>query len=205
MKVIVMLGLPLSGKTTHAKDVTEEMNIPLFETGTFVYKAVEEAGLEATPENIVKIAGECKAKSDSYFTEKALEYAKETLGDDAIIFMSGVKAQSEVDYLVSAVGEENFFMISFHASAGTRHYRLLNADRKAESSARGAKGVEDLAMANDRSRFNMRDDKELGYGLGRLMALAHYVINTEDKLWPNNNYEITLNQFKAILNEIKNK
>lgn len=205
MKVIVMLGLPLSGKTTHAKDVMEEMKIPLVETGTFVYKAVEEAGLSPTPENIVKVAGECKAKSDAYFTERALDFANDEFGNDSLVFMSGVKAQSEVDCIVDRVGKENFFMISFHASANTRHSRLLNDDRKAESEARGAKGVEDQAMANDWSRFEMRDNKELGYGLGRLMALAHYVVNTEDRLWPYNNYEITLKQFKAILTEIKNK
>lgn len=205
MKVIILVGLPLSGKTTHAKDVTETMQIPLYETGTFVYKAVEESGLEATPENIVKIAGELKSKSDSYFTEKALEYAMEKEGDDAIIFMSGIKAQSEIDYLNNSVGKENLFIISFHASSATRHARLLNEDRKKESNARGSKGVEDLAMSNDKSRFDMRDNKELGYGLGRLIALAHYVINTENRLWPNNNYEITLNQFNSILSEIKNK
>ncbi|MCY3411676.1 MAG: AAA family ATPase [Candidatus Heimdallarchaeota archaeon] len=205
LKVIVILGLPLSGKTVHAKVVQEELNIPLYETGTYVYKAVAERGLDATPENIVMVAGECKSQSDAYFTEKALEEAVSREKPGSMIFMSGVKAQSEVDHIISKVGKDNFFMISFHASADTRHSRLLNKDRQTESNARGSKGVEDQAMADDRSRFNMRDDKELGYGLGRLMALAHYVVNTEDRLWPHHNFDITINQFKGILNDVKNK
>ena len=202
MKVIVILGLPLSGKTTHAKILVDELNIPLVETGTFVYKAVAERGLEPIPENIVKVAGECKSQSDSYFTERALEYAIDNHKDNQAIFMSGVKAQSEVDYLVNAMGKENVFLISFHASADTRHARLLNKDRKEESTKAGAKGVEDVAMANDKSRFDLRDNKELSYGLGRLMALAHFVIITEDVLWPHHNFDITLKNFKRIIHEL---
>lgn len=202
MKVIVILGLPLSGKTTHAKILVDELNIPLVETGTFVYKAVADRGLEPIPENIVKVAGECKAISDSCFTEMALDYALENHKDSEIIFMSGVKAQSEVDYLVNAMGKKNVFLISFHASADTRHGRLLNKDRKEQSTKAGAKGVEDIAMADDKSRFDLRDNKELSYGLGRLMALAHFVINTEDILWPHHNFIITLKDFKRIVYEI---
>ena len=57
-------------------------------------------------------------------------------------------------------------------------------------------------MAEDMSRFNLRDNKELGYGLGRLMALADFVINTENVLWPHTNFDNTLGEFKVILDEI---
>ena len=105
MKVIIILGLPLSGKTTHAKAVSEELNIPLVETGTFVYKAVEDRGLEPIPENIVMVAGECKAKSDSYFTERAMDYAHKHYNNHKAVFMSGIKAQSEVDCIKKAIGK----------------------------------------------------------------------------------------------------
>ncbi|MHA2253149.1 MAG: AAA family ATPase [Candidatus Kariarchaeaceae archaeon] len=200
MKVIIILGLPLSGKTTHAKAVIEEMGIPLVETGTFVYKAVEERGLEAVPENIVQVAGELKSQSDAYFTEKAYQYAKDNYSDAPAVFFSGIKAQSEVDLLKREAGANNVFVISFHASGQTRHGRLVNADRKAES--KGGKAQEDVAMAADISRFNLRDSKELGYGLGKLMALADFVVNAEDKLWPYNTFEKTLEDFKTILTKI---
>ena len=72
MKVIILIGLPLSGKTTHARFASDDFSMPIVETGTFVYKAVKESGLQSTPENIKKVARECKDKSDSYFTERAL-------------------------------------------------------------------------------------------------------------------------------------
>lgn len=200
MKVIVMLGMPLSGKTTHAKVLEEEMNIPLYETGTFVYKEVEERGLEATPENVKLVAGECKARSDSYFTEKAIEYVLANNPDAKVIFISGVKALSETNYLKSKMGEENVLLVSFHASVDTRHARLLNEDRKSAST--GGKGVEDLAMSEDKSRFNIRDTKELEYGLGKLIGLADFVVNTEDKKWPYNKFDATLAHFREIIKSL---
>jgi dephospho-CoA kinase len=200
MKVIVMLGMPLSGKTTHAKVLQKEMDIQLYETGTFVYKEVEERGMEAIPENVKMVAGECKAKSDSYFTEKAIDYVLETSSEAKVIFISGVKALSEVNFLKEKMGEENVLLVSFHASVDTRHARLLNVDRQTAST--GGKGVEDLAMSNDKSRFNIRDTKELGYGLGKLMALADFVVNTEDKKWPHNNFDTTLSNFREIIKSV---
>lgn len=200
MKVIVMLGMPLSGKTTHAKILQSEIDIQLFETGTFVYKEVEERGLEATPENVKLVAGECKAKTDAYFTEKAIEYVLANHADAKAIFISGVKALSEVNYLQNKMGRDNVLLISFHASVDTRHARLLNDDRKKAST--GGKGVEDLAMSADKARFSIRDTKELGYGLGKLMALADFVINTEDKKWPYNNFDTTLSNFREIIKSL---
>lgn len=205
LKVIILVGLPLSGKSTHARILEKEENIPLVETGTFVYKAVEERGLEATPENIVMVAGECKSKSDSYFTERALEFIEENYSDKPVVFLSGVKAKSEVDLLREKLGANNVFIVSFHASRETRHSRLKNKDRMEASKAQGeGKFTEDVAMAQDISRFDLRDNKELSYGLGNLIALADYVINTEDRRWPFHNSEITLKQFKEIIEEIKN-
>ncbi len=200
MKIIILLGLPLSGKTTHAKGVMNEMNIPLVETGTFVYKEVEERGLDATPENVLMVVGELKSKADHYLTEKAYNYAKENYTDAPAVFFSGIKAQSEVDFLIGEAGSDNVYLISFHASVRTRHARLLNVDRKAES--KGGKAQEDVAMASDINRFNLRDKKELSYGLGKLMALADYVINVEDKTWPYQKLDQTIEDFKIILSKI---
>lgn len=202
MKVIVLLGLPLSGKSTHARFASKDFGIPIVETGTFVYKAVEERGLEPTPENIRQVAGECKAESDSYFTEKALAFALENYKDAPSIFMSGIKAHSEVNILKSLMGERNIKLISFHASVDTRHSRLLNQDRIAESSKMEGKTVEDQAMAEDKARFNLRDAKELGYGIGELIAIADYIVNTEDRQWPRNDFEQTYQDFLVILREI---
>ncbi len=203
MKVVILVGLPLSGKSSHASVLKEKLSIPLVETGTFVYEAVREEGLEATPENISKVAGARKSENDAYFTVKALEYIKENFSDKPVVFLSGLKARSEVDLCKERFGEDNVFLVTFHASVKTRHQRLMNKDRMESSKQTGdSKVTEDIAMANDISRFLARDKKELSYGVGELIALADYVINTEDKKWPFHNRDLTLEQFEGIIKSL---
>jgi len=205
MKVVIILGLPLSGKSTHAIRVNEILDlnrdIPLVETGPFVYKAVENAGLESTPSNIKKVVKQLKEdEGDAVFTVRALEHIKESYSDMPVVFLSGVKAQSEVDVISNDIGRENVKLVSFHASFSTRHSRLLNEDRR--NASKGGKSVEDKAMAQDPSKLHLRDTKELSYGLGDLMALADYVINTEDVHWPHKSFPETLEDFKTVLEQI---
>ena len=200
MKIVILVGLPLSGKSSHASELKAKMSIPLVETGTFVYKAVAEEGLEATPENISKVAGARKSEIDAYFTIKALEFIADNHSSNSVVFLSGLKARSEVELCKEKFGGENVVLITFHASVHTRHHRLMNKDRMASSKATGkSKVTEDIAMANDISRFLKRDQKELSYGVGELIALADFVINTEDKKWPFHTREVTMAQFEDII------
>jgi hypothetical protein len=64
------------------------------------------------------------------------------------------------------------------------------------------KAQEDKAMAANIERFSLRDNKELNYGLGDLMALADFIVNTENILWPYHDFEQTLNDFKTIVTDI---
>ena len=96
MKIIVLIGMPACGKSTHANFLGD---IPLYETGTFVFREVEQMGLEITPENIKKVSVDLKNKSDSYFTERAVEEIRKKHPDKVACFLSGLRAVSEVEYL----------------------------------------------------------------------------------------------------------
>lgn len=204
MKIAILLGLPLSGKTTHAREINNyiDYSIPLVETGPIVLKAVADQGVETTPENIKRVVGSLKKeKGDAIFTVMAVEEIMNTYNENDVVFLSGVKARSEVDVVENLVGEDNVFLVSFHASFKTRHSRLLNEDRVL-AAKQSNKTTEDMAMANDPERLRLRDYKELSYGLGDLMATADYVVNTEDKRWPHKSFDDTINQFKTIISEL---
>ncbi|MHA1686179.1 MAG: AAA family ATPase [Candidatus Heimdallarchaeaceae archaeon] len=199
MKVIVLSGLPLSGKTTYAKAIGPKYNMPLFETGTVVLEEVTKRGYDFTPENIKKVTDECKKISDSYFTERLIEKVDALPDDIKGVFISGIRATSEVDVLKKHYGEENVYTIAFHASLRTRFERLANPDRVAETS--GAKAREDELLRNY-DNFLARNKKELGYGVGNVMALADYVIITEHKRWPYSTVERNMKVFELIVREI---
>jgi len=205
MKVLIILGLPLSGKTTHAIKVNDlldlKQNIPLVETGPFVFKAVAELGLEPNPSNVKKVVQNLKeTHGDAVFTIRALDHIKANFSDRSVVILSGPKAKSEIDVIANDIGRENVVLVSFHASFKTRHSRLLNTDRK--NASKGGKSVEDEVMARDPTKLVLRDTKELSYGLGELMALADYVINTENRNWPHKTFDDTLIDFANVIKQI---
>jgi len=199
MKVIVLSGLPLSGKTTYAKRIMSKYNMPLYETGEVVLEEVTKRGLDFTPENIKKVTDECKKISDSYFTEKLIEKIKDLPSNIPGVFISGIRAVSEVEVLKKHFGEENVFTIAFHASMRTRFNRLQNPDRVSET--KGAKAKEDELLRNF-DNFVARNKKELGYGVGNVMAMADYIIDTESEKWPYSSVEKNTKVFEIIVREI---
>lgn len=195
MKVIVLVGLPASGKSSIADPTVKKYNIPILETGTFVFKEVEERGLEVSPDNIKAVSMECKEKSDSYFTEKLVQHAEKEYGDRKVIFVSGCRAMSEIDFLNEKFGRDNVMVIGFHASQDTRHKRIANPDRVGGA---GAKAAEDKALMNF-DNFLAREKKELGFGVGSVFAMADIIIANEDRKYPFSTIEFNQFVFESVV------
>ena len=180
LKIIVLTGLTNAGKTSISTPTSLKHDIPALETGVFVYKAVEEKGLAVTGENIKAVSIEAKKISDSYFTEKLITFAREKYADKPALFVSGVRAYSEVEYLKKEFGKQNVIVIGFHASQETRFNRLNNPDRVSQG---GAKAQEDEILKNF-DNFLSREKKELDFGIGTIFAMADHIISNDDKKFP---------------------
>ena len=195
MKIIVLTGLTNAGKTSISSPTSKKYDIPTLETGTFVYQEVEERGLTVTPEHIKAVSLEVKGKSDAYFTEKLIGFAKQEYPDKKVLFVSGVRAYSEVEFLKKEFGRENVLVIGFHASQDTRFNRLNNPDRINQE---GAKGKEDQAL-RDYDNFLAREMKELGFGVGTVFAMADHVISNDDKKYPFHSVRHNIFVFETIV------
>ena len=189
MKIIVLTGLTAAGKSTISLPTSVKFNIPILETGNFVYKEVESKELEITPENIKKVTVEAKKISDSYFTEKLIEEVKNEYYSVQAVFVSGVRALSEIEFLKKEFGAHNNMVIGFHASQKTRFDRLNNLDRKSQG---GAKAAEDRAL-RDFDKFLERAEKELGFGVGTVFAMCDVIISNDNRKYPY--YTVEHNQF----------
>lgn len=179
MKIIVLTGLTAAGKSSVSSPTTIKYDLPILETGDIVYEAVREHGLEITPENIKNVSLEMKKINDAYFTQKLVEKAKKAYSNRPAICVSGVRAQSEVDFLRKEFGTSNVLVVGFHASQDTRFHRLSNEDRHISA----AKATEDHALRNF-DNFLARESKELGFGIGTIFALADVIISNDDKNFP---------------------
>ncbi|MHA2363623.1 MAG: AAA family ATPase [Candidatus Hodarchaeales archaeon] len=204
MKVIVLVGLPASGKTSISANTAQKYNIPTLETGTFVYKEVENRGLPITPANIKNTTIDCKKQSDAYFTERLVEFAEIEYANRPVIFISGCRAISEIEFLRKRYGKDSVAIIGFHASSDTRFKRFFNPDRAGAEDDSGAKAVEDKALQNY-DNFIARDKKELNFGVGSIFALTDYIMLNDDKKYPF--YSMAHNSFifesiiKSIIDE----
>ena len=114
MKIVVLSGLPLSGKTTNAKVIGPKYSMPLYETGTEVLEEVTSRGFEFTPENIKKVTDECKKISDSFFTERLMKKIDKLSSEVPGVFISGIRAVSEVDILRKHYGDDNKILSTIH-------------------------------------------------------------------------------------------
>ncbi|MCG3216217.1 MAG: AAA family ATPase [Candidatus Heimdallarchaeota archaeon] len=199
MKIIVLSGLPLSGKTTYAKKIGPDYNMPLYETGTEVLEEVTGRGLDFTPDNIKMVTDECKKISDSYFTERLMKKVDTLPADILGVFISGIRAVSEIEILKKHYGNDNVFVIAFHTSMKSRFNRLNNPDRVEDT--KGAKAEEDKLLRNF-DNFLARNKKELGYGVGDVIALADYMMSTENEIWPYVTVEKNAIDFEIIIKEI---
>lgn len=194
-RAAILVGLPAAGKSVIADIVGKKFGIPIIETSPFVFKSVEERGLPPTPENIKKISTELKQKSDSYYTERALEFAQKEYKDKPMVFFSGMRAMSEIKYLKSVLGEKNVIVIAFHASQSTRFKRIANPDR---AGGTGAKAEEDKRLL-DFKNFTEREEKELGFGIGNIFAMSDYVIANDDVRFPYNGIEKSTDNLEHII------
>ena len=102
------------------------------------------------------------------------------------VFISGIRAVSEIDVLKKSYGDDNEYVIAFHTSMKTRFNRLNNPDK----------------LLRNYDNFLARNKKELGYGVGDVMALADYVMSTENERWPYVTIESNTRDFEIIIKEI---
>jgi len=210
MKIIVTVGMPGSGKSSHAKFIGDKYGFPLLETHTPLYDELKKRGLSGTVDNIKKVTIELKKVSDSYLTEKLIEIVKRDYRDKKLVFLSGIRAWSEIEILRKEFGGNNVFVATFLASRKSRFQRVAKPkkgfDFVGESTRESEKKLkekkEEEALIKKLEEFIKKDEKDLGWGLAKVIALADYFIITESEKYPHKSWEATDKEFEEIVNEI---
>lgn len=162
MRVIATTGMPGSGKSL-AVEVAEELSIPVLQMGDLVREETADRGLEPAPESFGEVASEMRDE------EGADIWARRTIerleGIDAEpVLIDGVRNLEELETFRGELGDD-LLVIAVLASPGTRYERLAKRGR-----------AED---ATDREALRERDLRELGYGLGDVIAMADVYIENE--------------------------
>ncbi|MHA1304274.1 MAG: hypothetical protein ACTSQE_00580 [Candidatus Heimdallarchaeaceae archaeon] len=198
MKVFILVGFQLSGKSSHGHRLREEEGIPMIETGHAVYHELKRQGLEITHTNTTRVIKELLSRDPIAFTRTILDAEESTYNGSFALILNGVKSPAEINYTKKRFGEENVVVIGFHASQETRFSRVKNPDRFKVSGRYREKTQEDQDLAKW-NNFVSRDKREIGLGIGVAIALCEEIIVTEDKLWPFNTFDKSYNKFKKVI------
>jgi len=198
MKVFILVGLQLSGKSSHGHRLREEEKIPMVETGHAVYHELKRQKLEVNHKNTSKVIIELLSRDPIAFTQAILEFEKEKYENSSILILNGVKSPAEIKYAKEMFGKDNVYVLGFHAGQATRFNRVTNPDRFAVSGRYLEKTQEDQDLAKWEN-FKSRDVREIGLGIGNAIATANSIIVTEDKDWPFYSFDISYEHFKKYI------
>ena len=164
MKIIAFTGMPGSGKSEAVK-IAKELGIPVIRMGDCIWEEVKKRGLGLNDENVGRIADEMRKKHGmDIWARRTME--KIDKSHDKIV-IDGIRNIEEMDFFREKLGKD-FLLVAIHASPETRYKRLM--DRKRED--------DNLTI----DRIKNRDERELRWGIGVLIALADVIIVNEGSL-----------------------
>lgn len=160
MQVIAFTGLPGSGKS-EAVAVAEQHGWTVVRMGDEVRAEAKRRGVELSDENLGRIADELRRR------EGMDVWARRSLpgkADRAVI--DGIRNIEEIEYFREQL--DDFVLVAIHASPDTRYQRLRQRGRADDATSREA--------------LRERDERELGWGIGSVVAMADVVIVNEGSL-----------------------
>jgi dephospho-CoA kinase len=159
---VAFTGMPGAGKSL-AVETARERDLPVVRMGDAVLAEVEDRGLEPNEDSVGRIASRMREREGpGVWARRTLEGIRDVEGEPVVI--DGVRTLDEVRVFREALGDD-FTLVAIHAAPGTRMERLLD------------RGREDDVV--DENEFRARDERELGWGVGRVIALADVMLVNE--------------------------
>lgn len=166
MKILAFTGMPCSGKTEAVK-IVKDMKIPVIRMGDMVWEETKKQGLELNDKNVGNVANKMRnIHGKDIWAKKTVDKIK-TLDNKPILIIDGIRNMEEIDVFKKEL-RTDFVIIAIETTTETRRKRAYARGRKDDS-----KDIKDLEE---------RDKRELGWGLGVVIASADIVISNEGNI-----------------------
>ena len=165
MRVVAFTGMPGAGKSV-AVDVARKRGIPVLRMGDFIWEEVRRRGLPITSGSVAEVAMQMRTDfGPGVWAEKTVDRLLDMKPPMGVI--DGVRSEAELEVFRHRLGQD-FTLVAIHASRKTRMRRLFERHREDD--------------VKDEGEFIARDERELGWGLGRVIALADVMLVNEDTM-----------------------
>lgn len=162
MRVVATTGMPGAGKGL-AVEVARGLGFEIMRMGDLVREEVERQGKQESPSTVGRVASDVRAaEGPDAWAKRTLERLEE-MDADAIL-IDGLRNLDELERFREALGDE-LMVVAILASPETRYERLAKRGRGEDTP--------------DWDKLRERDHRELGYGLGDVIAMAEIYIENE--------------------------
>ena len=162
MQAIAFTGMPGAGKS-EAVEAAAELGIKIIKMGDEVRKEATKRGMELTDSNLGRVADEMRKE---YGKDIWAKRCIENLGNEKIVVIDGIRNIEEVEAFRKRI--KNFILVAIHSSPKIRYERLMNRKRTDDS--------------NRIDELRKREERELSWGLGNVIAMADVVITNNGSL-----------------------
>jgi len=166
MKILAFTGMPFSGKT-EAVQIAKDIGIQVIRMGDAVWNEVENRGLELNDKNVGMVANEMRKKHGMAIWAKRTIKKIKTLEEKDIIVIDGIRNIEEIEAFKKELGKD-FLVIAIDVSNEARYKRAKKRGRKDDS--------------KNLNEIKERDRRELGWGLGAVIASADIVVSNEGNI-----------------------
>ncbi len=164
MQAIAFTGLPGSGKS-EAVAIAEQHGWTVIRMGDAVRVEARRRGLQPSDEHLGSIADELRREEGmDVWARRSLSNEQGDVEGDVVI--DGIRNIEEVEFFREAL--DDFVLVAVHASPETRYRRLRERGRS-----------DDSASFDELKR---RDERELRWGIGSVVAMADVVVVNEGTL-----------------------
>lgn len=184
--LICVTGMPGSGKSVVSRIISSILNAKVISMGDVVREEAARRGMPQDIMSMTKFAEELRRKyGKDIVARMTLKYIEDR-GLSGIIVIDGVRSLDEVK-VFNSYG--NVIIVAVHASPRTRYERLRNRGRRDDP--------------KDWNEFLIRDNKELSFGIGNVIALADIMIINESKSLEDLRNEVE-SKIKEVLSNVNN-
>ncbi len=164
-KVVAVCGMPGSGKGEFAA-VLELQGVPVLSMGDMVRAEVKRQNLAESPGIFGEIAAQLRAEhGEDVLAVRLADAVDELLESHPIVLIEGMRGTAE-RVVFSQRWSEAFASVAVEASPDVRFTRIQNRGRSEDG---------------DRASFEVRDTREIGWGLDQIILEAdHHIDNNLD-------------------------
>ncbi len=124
-KLICLVGLAGSGKSTVKDIITREYNIPSIRFGDITEKIIKEKKLELNEENEKRVREEIRKKYGmEAYAKLNLEKIKDLFNKSDVVLVDGLYSWEEYLYLKDTLNDTEIFLLAVISDKRTRYYRI---------------------------------------------------------------------------------